>query len=228
MTWVVRPEVRADCCGDWEACAGGNRLPDLSLGSSRRRLTDGIAAEPIQESERLPDAMVLMRRKAVLGGRRHFRGVASGFQAILAGLEDRGIVRYDQPAPTASTYAICRPHLRWPQVFVASPCLSIEPFTGKSGPNRRRGTHPGVLPEPDDDTDGFDMSRTSRQKLWLPAILVALLVAIAWWGPAPDRFQIGSAVLRVRSGDGGRARSVPLGRQLGIPVRAFRIHFGRP
>jgi hypothetical protein len=71
---------------------------------ARRLAADGSPAEPIQESERLPDALVLMARaKAALEAGDTFEALRLGFQAILAGLEDRGIVRYD-PARTNSEY----------------------------------------------------------------------------------------------------------------------------
>jgi hypothetical protein len=71
---------------------------------ARRLAAEGFPAEPIQESERLPDALVLIgRARAALEAGDTFEALRLGFQAILAGLEDRGIVRYD-PARTNSEY----------------------------------------------------------------------------------------------------------------------------
>jgi hypothetical protein len=71
----------------------------------RRRLADeNLPATPIEEVDRLPDAVVLMERaKAALEAGDTFEALRLGFLAILAGLQDRGIVRYD-PARTNSEY----------------------------------------------------------------------------------------------------------------------------
>jgi hypothetical protein len=70
----------------------------------RRLLTDGIAAEPLPEPERLPDAMLLLTRaKAALDAGDTFEALRLAFHAVLASLEDRGIVRYDA-ARTNSEY----------------------------------------------------------------------------------------------------------------------------
>jgi hypothetical protein len=71
----------------------------------QRRLAAGsLSIEPLQEPERLPDALILMARaKAALEAGDTFEALRLGFLAILAGLEDRGIVRYDA-ARTNSEY----------------------------------------------------------------------------------------------------------------------------
>jgi hypothetical protein len=72
----------------------------------QRRLAAGssLSIEPLQEPERLPDALLLMARaKAALEAGDTFEALRLGFLAILAGLEDRGIVRYDA-ARTNSEY----------------------------------------------------------------------------------------------------------------------------
>jgi hypothetical protein len=67
------------------------------------------------------------------------------------------------------------------------------------------------------------MTRISRQKLWLPAILVALLVMVAWWGASAS---IGyESALRCCAFDPGTGGGLGLfhwGRQLGIPVQALQ------
>jgi hypothetical protein len=72
----------------------------------RRRLAAGsFAVERLQEPERLPDALVLMARaEAALQAGDTFEALRLGFQAILAALENRGILRYDR-ARTNSEYA---------------------------------------------------------------------------------------------------------------------------
>jgi hypothetical protein len=70
----------------------------------RRRPTTDSPAQPLAEPERLPDAVLLMTRaKAALEAGDTFEALRLGFQAVLAILEDRGIVRYD-PARTNSEY----------------------------------------------------------------------------------------------------------------------------
>jgi cbb3-type cytochrome oxidase subunit 3 len=70
----------------------------------RRRSADDSPAQPLAEPERLPDAVLLMTRaKAALEAGDTFEALRLGFQAVLAVLEDRGIVRYD-PARTNSEY----------------------------------------------------------------------------------------------------------------------------
>jgi hypothetical protein len=69
-----------------------------------RRTWDQMRVEPLQVPERLPDALVLLARaKAALEAGDTFEALRLGFLAILAGLEDRGIVRYDA-ARTNSEY----------------------------------------------------------------------------------------------------------------------------
>jgi hypothetical protein len=70
----------------------------------RRRLAIDTPAQPLAEPERLPDAVLLIARaKAALEAGDTFEALRLGFQAVLAVLEDRGIVRYD-PARTNSEY----------------------------------------------------------------------------------------------------------------------------
>jgi hypothetical protein len=70
----------------------------------RRLLSDVISTEPLSEPERLPDAMLLLTRaKAALAAGDTFEALRLGFHAVLASLEDRGIVRYDA-ARTNSEY----------------------------------------------------------------------------------------------------------------------------
>jgi hypothetical protein len=71
----------------------------------RRWGGDSFTADRLEEPERLPDALVLIARaKAALEAGDTFEALRLGFQAVLAALEDRGIVRYD-PARTNSEYA---------------------------------------------------------------------------------------------------------------------------
>ncbi len=70
----------------------------------RRLLADGLAIEPLSQPERLPDAMLLLTRaKAALEAGDTFEALRLAFHAVLASLEDRGIVRYDA-ARTNSEY----------------------------------------------------------------------------------------------------------------------------
>jgi hypothetical protein len=70
----------------------------------RRFAAANVAVDAIQEPERLPDALLLLARaKAALATGDTYEALRLGFLAILAGLEDRGIVRYDA-ARTNSEY----------------------------------------------------------------------------------------------------------------------------
>jgi hypothetical protein len=72
----------------------------------RRHHSPGsLSVEELAKPERLPDALVLLgRAEAALQAGDTFEALRLGFQAILAALENRGIVRYDR-ARTNSEYA---------------------------------------------------------------------------------------------------------------------------
>ena len=105
----------------------------------RRQLVADTPAQPLAVPERLPDAVVLMTRaKAALEAGDTFAASRLGFQAVLAVLEDRGIVRYD-PARTNSEYVRdLRPQPRWPPISDASRSRSTAPTTARSA--RKSGT----------------------------------------------------------------------------------------